>query len=65
MEGVIRISGWPDGDCVKDNTFKNIQGRHMLAGQCFCKEGFTGTTKFLNRGRSYPMGMSCFRVPCF
>ena len=42
MKGVVRITGWPDGDCVKDNTFRNIQGRQMLAGQCFCRDGWTG-----------------------
>ncbi|KAL5261219.1 hypothetical protein ACHWQZ_G007057 [Mnemiopsis leidyi] len=42
MGGVVRIEGWPDGDCVKDSSFRNIQGRQMTAGQCFCKEGWTG-----------------------
>ena len=64
MRGVVRIEGWPDGDCVKDSSFRNIQGNHMKAGQCFCKEGWTGRRCDVCSDGWYGTGDECSPCGC-
>ena len=64
MVGVVRITGWPDGDCVKDSSFRNIQGRQMLAGQCFCSEGWIGRRCDTCAAGWYPSNDDCVTCNC-
>ncbi|XP_063681285.1 laminin subunit gamma-1-like [Bolinopsis microptera] len=64
MRGVVRMEGWPDGDCVKDSSFSNIQGKPMTAGQCFCREGWTGRRCDVCSDGWYLSGGECSPCEC-
>ena len=58
------MEGWPDGDCVKDSSFSNIQGKPMTAGQCFCREGWTGRRCDVCSDGWYLTGGECSPCQC-